>query len=253
MEYSIKALAELAGITTRTLRYYDRIDLLKPERVSPSGYRYYGQAQVDLLQQILFYRQRGMELSQIQEILYREDFDVLQTLQEHLRALEQEKQRLDCMISTVQETIASMKGEKMMSDEKKFQCFKEKLVKENEEKYGDEVREKYGDEAADASAAKVMKMSKGEYENFQRCGDEILKMLAACVGEGKSPESDAGKAVAALHKQWLLMTWGEGTYSPEAHKGLVRMYVCDPRFTDYYDREQQGCAAFLRDAVVYWC
>lgn len=253
MEYSIKALAELAGITTRTLRYYDQIGLLKPARVGPSGYRYYGPAQVDLLQQILFYRERGIELSQIQEILYREDFDILRTLQEHLRTLQQEKQRLDCMISTVQETIASMKGEEMMSDEKKFQCFKEKLARENEEKYGEEVRAKYGDGAADESAAKVMNMSREDYEIFQQRGDEILNMLENCVRDGKSPEGDEGKTVAALHKQWLLMTWGEGTYSPEAHKGLVQMYVCDLRFTAYYDGQQEGCAAFLRDAVAYWC
>ncbi len=56
MEYTIQKLGKMAGISTRTLRYYDEIGLLKPARVSSSGYRIYGKTEIDRLQQILFYR-----------------------------------------------------------------------------------------------------------------------------------------------------------------------------------------------------
>ena len=53
MEYTVKALADLAGVTPRTLRWYDRIGLLKPLRTTEAGYRLYGPAQLDRLQDIL--------------------------------------------------------------------------------------------------------------------------------------------------------------------------------------------------------
>ena len=69
MEYSIQELSRLSGVTTRTLRWYDQIGLLKPSRVAESGYRYYGRAEVDRLQDILYYRALGVELARIKECL----------------------------------------------------------------------------------------------------------------------------------------------------------------------------------------
>lgn len=69
MEYTVKALADLAGVTPRTLRWYDRIGLLKPLRTTEAGYRLYGPAQLDRLQDILFYRELGLDLASIRTIL----------------------------------------------------------------------------------------------------------------------------------------------------------------------------------------
>ena len=145
MEYSIKELSELAGVSARTLRYYDEIGLLKPLRVNEAGYRYYGEREVESLQQILFYRERGFELKTIQRIIYDEKFDMLNAMEEHLLALEKQKADTEALILTVKKTIQSIKGECVMSDKEKFQALKEKAVRENEEMYGAEAREKYGD------------------------------------------------------------------------------------------------------------
>ena len=75
MEYSIRELSQLSGVTTRTLRWYDQIGLLKPGRVAQNGYRYYGRAQVDRLQDILYYRALGVELARIRECLDDPSFD----------------------------------------------------------------------------------------------------------------------------------------------------------------------------------
>ena len=83
MEYGIRELSEMAGVSARTLRYYDEIGLLKPLYVSDAGYRFYGETEVAMLQQILFYRERGFGLKQIRQILYREDFDIRNALEEH--------------------------------------------------------------------------------------------------------------------------------------------------------------------------
>jgi len=252
MEYTVKELADLAGVSGRTLRYYDQIGLLKPLKVSPAGYRLYGPAQVNLLQQILFYRQRGVELGRIKEILYGENFDTLQALQEHLDALFVEKRRLEGMIATVEETIAEMKGEYQMNDYEKFRCFKEEMVRNNEKQYGAEIREKYGDEAVDESNRRMMNMTEEEYENFESLSETILEKLEQAVSAGESAESQAAREIARLHRQWLLMTWGEKQYSRETHRGLADLYTADERFAGFYDKKIKGCAVFLREAVKRW-
>ena len=68
MEYTIKKLSELAGVSTRTLRYYDEIGILKPARINSSGYRIYGEKEIDILQQILFYRELDFNLDSIRKL-----------------------------------------------------------------------------------------------------------------------------------------------------------------------------------------
>ena len=109
MEYTIKELSKISGISTRTLRYYDQIELLVPPRLSSSGYRIYGENEVDLLQQILFYRELGVSLGEIKNLLNSPDYDKEKSLQDHLDALLQKKDRIETLINNVSETIQSMK------------------------------------------------------------------------------------------------------------------------------------------------
>ena len=173
MEYSIREVSEIAGISARTLRYYDSIGLLKPAFVQESGYRYYGERELEMLQQILFYRERGFKLDQIAEILYSEDFDVMSALDEHLAELKKEQARIQSMITTVKKTIASMKGEITMNDRERFEAFKKDAVQKNEEAYGQEIRSRYGDEEVDASNQKMLNMTKEEYQRFQALSQEL--------------------------------------------------------------------------------
>ena len=101
MEYTVKALAELAGVTPRTLRWYDQVGLLKPLRTTEAGYRLYGPQQLDRLQDILFYRELGLDLAAIQAILDDPAFDRQAALQSHLAELKARRTRLDDLILTV--------------------------------------------------------------------------------------------------------------------------------------------------------
>ena len=250
MEYSITELSKLAGVSARTLRYYEEIGLLIPLYTNESGYRFYGEKEVELLQQILFYRERGFELKQIRDLIYREDFDVLQALKEHLLELEKKRNRMDLLIRTVEQTISQLKGECEMADEEKFQGFKEQIVKENEEKYGGEIRSKYGDEAVDGSNKKMLNMSEEEWQQFQHLEEEIKERLKEGVRAGIKADSEEAKEIALLHRQWISMTWKK--YDAQAHKGVAKMYLCDDRFRKYYDEEVEGFAKLLTDAVRYW-
>jgi len=248
MEYTVHKLAQLAGVSERTLRYYDETGLLTPARITEAGYRIYGAAEVDLLQQILFYRELGLPLRDIARILHDSGFDPAAALRGHLAALEARRTRLDVLILTVRKTIASKERSESMNDREKFEGFKKKLLEENEKAYGAEVREKYGSDMAEASNKKFSGMSKEEYDAMTMLGEEIAHKLEAAVKAGLDPRAEEGQTIAALHHKWLSYTWP--SYSREAHRGLAKMYVADKRFTAYYDANLSGCAAFLHDAIL---
>lgn len=246
MEYTIQKLAKLAGISTRTLRYYDEIGLLKPARINSSGYRIYGSKEVDILQQIMFYRNMGVELSSIKQILQTKGFDELKALEGHLEYLLEKREQLDLLIKNVSKSINSKKEGVTMKDNEKFDGFKKKLIEENEEKYGGEIRSKYTDQVIDESNQKLLQMSKEQYEDFKKLEQEILDTLNKAF-KTKNPQGELAQKAVQLHRQWLEYTWS--TYSKEAHAGLAAMYVEDERFRSYYDKNQPGLAAFLKEAI----
>ncbi|MDR4945715.1 MerR family transcriptional regulator [Neobacillus cucumis] len=246
MEYTVQRLASLAGISTRTLRYYDEIGILKPARISTSGYRIYGQEEVDLLQQILFFRELDVSLDKIKEIITDPSFDGAAALKEHREKLLEKKKQLELLIANVDKTIALTEGRMEMSNKEKFEGFKKKMVEDNEKQYGQEIRQKYGNDKVDQSNAKVTNMTEEQYNEVTALAEKIKLTLAEAFKTG-DPKGELAQKAAEMHKQWLLFYWNE--YSKEAHAGLAQMYVDDERFTAYYDKEQPGTAEFLRDAI----
>lgn len=249
MEYTVKQLAKLSKVTSRTLRYYDEIGILKPARINSSGYRIYGGKEVDRLQQILFYRELGMSLKDIKKVILSPCFDETQALKLHLKKLLDEKARLNLLISNVEKTIAQKEGRITMRDSEKFEGFKKSIINDNEKKYGVEIRSKYGDKTIDESNRKLMNMTQEQFDEFTKLGDQINELLKLACKSG-DPAGEHAQKVADLHKQWLCFTWPE--YSKEAHAGLAQMYVQDERFKEYYDRICPGAAQFLRDAILIY-
>uniref|UniRef100_UPI00403F4681 MerR family transcriptional regulator n=1 Tax=Candidatus Enterococcus willemsii TaxID=1857215 RepID=UPI00403F4681 len=249
MEYTIKKIAQLSGVSARTLRYYDEIDLLKPSRVNSSNYRIYGQKEVDRLQQILFYRELDMKLEEIKEILDNPDFNVEQALRSHQKQLLERRNEIDRLLTTVQQTMKHYKGERIMSDKEKFEAFKQQKVAENESQYGTEIREKYGEKTVEASNDKYLNLTEQEMAEMQATEQQLFEKIEAYL-QDPNLESDVAKEIYELHKKWLSYTWP--TYSPEAHKGLGLMYVGDERFTAYYDEKYTGAAQALNDAIQYY-
>lgn len=250
MEYSIQELSRMAGISTRTLRYYDETGLLKPARVTQAGYRYYGTPEVDRLQQILYYRERGFQLHTIQKILQDRDFDKLRAMEDHLMALKQRQEETAALIRTVEQTIRHMKGECNMADREKFKALKKSLVHGNEIKFGPEARAKYGDAQVDAANQSMLGLSEEAFARWQALEQQILSALEQAVESGLAADSDMAKEIAELHREWLQFTLPG--YTPAKHRGIAALYVTDERFRQYYDRHILGCAQWLSDAVQHW-
>ncbi len=249
MEYTVQKLGQIAGVSTRTLRYYDEIGILKPARINSSGYRIYGQKEVDRLQQILFYRELGVSLENIKEIITAPSFDREVALKEHREKLLEKRKQLDLLIENIDKTIAETEGRIIMSDKEKFEGFKQKLIDDNEKKYGKEIREKYGNDAVSRSNKKLKNMTQEQYEEITKLGNEVLETLHEAFQTG-DPAGELAQKTADLHRQWLSFYWDD--YSKEAHAGVAQMYVDDERFRAYYDKKQPGTAEFLRDAILIY-
>lgn len=240
----------MSGVSARTLRYYDEIGLLKPVRVAGSGYRIYGEAELDTLQQILFYRELDFPLDEIKKIMSVPGFDREKAFENHLAELHKKRERLDTLILNVTNSKAAMKGEITMSEQEKFEGFKQSLIDENERKYGDEVRKKYGNEAVCESNAHLKGLSQEQYDESERLRVELEQTLKTAFDSGNSAGELAQKA-CDLHRQWLCVFYPK--YSKEYHRSLGEMYVADERFRANYDKLAPGCTEFLRDAINIYC
>jgi DNA-binding transcriptional MerR regulator len=236
----------MSGISARTLRYYDEIGLLKPARTASSGYRMYGRNEVDKLQQILLYRERGFSLDRIKELLSIPDYSREGIFLSHLAELKEERKRLDTLINNVEKSITAMKGGTTMSDKEKFEGFKKSLIDENERKYGAEIREKYGDQTVDESNDRLKGLTQEQYDEGERLRIAMEEALKSAVDSG-DPAGELAQKACDLHRQWLCVYYPK--YSTEYHKGLGEMYVADERFKANYEKVAPGGAEFLRDAI----
>lgn len=246
----IHELAELTGISKRTLRYYDEIGLLVPAKNKETSYRIYHQQHIDKLQQILFYRELDMPLSQIKEILQAKDFEQLKSLRQHQEALLQKQQYINRLLKTVAITIQSIEEGLTLTNEQKFKVFKEQLIRENEQQYGEEIRKKHGEESVLSTYGMVRNMSEEQYKSAMGLEGTLLERLKEAMGD-KNPASELAIEVGDLHKQWLSFYWPK--YTKEAHAGLSQLYMTDQRFIDYYDsRVAPGATEFLTRCIAHY-
>ncbi|NDR75866.1 MerR family transcriptional regulator [Lactobacillus sanfranciscensis] len=142
---TVSQLANLSGITPRTIRYYDKIDLLKPTLIDKNGYRKYNLKQLNRLQQILYFKQFGFELARIKTMIDADDYNIVVSLEHQQALLAKEAKRKQILLDNLKQTVKYYKGEINMTNLEKFKVFKNELIMQNEEKYGKEVSEKYGE------------------------------------------------------------------------------------------------------------
>ena len=178
MRYTVKQLADLAGVTVRTLHHYDEIGLPKPSSVGDNGYRYYGEAALYHLQQILFYRELDVPLDEIKRIVGRPDFDVLAALESHRTALRAEAQRVEKLIRTIDLTTRHLKGKVSMSDQQLFRGFSD----EQQAEMAAEAEQQWG-ESARASNARWKKYPAEKKQRIMDEGNALYKEMIGAMPE----------------------------------------------------------------------
>lgn len=242
--YTVKQLATLAGVTERTLRYYDQIDLLKPAHYGDNGYRYYDAESLLRLQQILFFRELGLRLKDINRVIHSSDFDALHALRLHRQQLAKRAERIDRLIRTIDRTILHLEGELDMSEGDLFAGFSEEKQKEYEQK----ARHLWGDDAVARSNQQWKSYSKTEQQAIGERWNAIFGALRDHMDEG--PDSPAiQEQIAALHAH-VRIFWDCGI---DGLRGLGDMYASQPDFVATFRGIHPDLPEFLRDAVYHYC
>ena len=237
MKMQINEFAEFTGVSVRTLHYYDEIGLLRPADVDRfTGYRYYDEASLLRMQEILFYRELDFSLKSIGEILNSPNYDKTKALGEQRKLLTLKKERLERLISAVDD---AMKGENVMRafDNSEF------------EKYKAEAKEKWGTtDAYKEHAERTGNYTKQKWNALAAGMDHILAEFAVCMKHGEAPGStEAGNLVKKLQNH---ITENYYHCTNEILAGLGQMYVADERFKKNIDKHGDGTAEFISEAIA---
>lgn len=244
MKLKVKEVADLVGISVRTLHHYDDIGLLTPEGTTDSGYRLYSEKDLEMLQQILFFKELDFPLKRIKEIINSPSFDRQEALKLHRKMLIEKRKSLDTIISTIEQTIQHTEGKIHMTNEEKFSGFDF-----SQNPYEKEARERWGDEVIDKTNATIRRHSKKDEHTMNEKMNAIYSRLAEL--KDYPPESDEAQAGI---KEWhaFLNTNTGHHYSLDAFKGLGDMYISDERFTKNIDRFGDGLAKFMQEAMAIY-
>ncbi len=242
--YTVSQLARMAGVSVRTLHYYDHLGLLQPARRTEAGYRLYGESELLRLQQILLYRELELPLSDIRDILDAPGFEPVQALRQHRQVLQARAERLTRLLKTIDRTIQRLaEDDTMMTDEELY----EGLNKEQIARYQREARQMYDPAVVAESEQRVRNMSKAEWHAVKAEGDEVTRGLAALAD--RSPGDPQVQALVARHYAWLEHFWHA---SGEQYRALGQGYASQPEFRAFYDKYRPGLADFLAQAMAHY-
>ena len=242
--YSIKEIADLAGVTTRTLRYYDKLGILTPAKIGENGYRLYDRENLLQLQQVMFFRELDVPLKDILYLLGRVDYDPVSALDKHRGAILAQVNRLNKLLNTLDNTIANLEGEHNMADNEFFEGF-------DETQYEEETIERWGNSSQyKESQKKWSSYSKDQKEEIKQEGGRITVRM---VTENQAAKPDDPDIQAAVGEYYDYLNNYFYSCDVEYFRNLADMWAQDPRFAVNYERIREGGAAFVREAVHVYC
>jgi len=243
MSLTVGKMAELAGVTVRTLHHYDDFGLLTPSTRSAAGYRLYGDLDFERLQEILFYRELGFGLDEIKTILQDPEHDRARALRHQRDLLEIRKDRLQTMIEAVEAALDAHEKGITMSKEEMFEVFGDF----DPGAFEAEVEERWAGSALEQSKRRTSTYGKDQWKEAMAEGESIVQAFAAELENGAVPESLEAMEIAERHRLHIDRWFYECSH--EMHAGLGTMYVADARFTEYYEKYAAGLAEFVKSAI----
>ncbi|MFE1312617.1 MerR family transcriptional regulator [Streptomyces sp. NPDC058755] len=241
MAWSIADVARMSGVTSRTLRHYDEIGLLAPAYIGSNGHRYYEQAGLLRLQQILLMRELGLGLREIAAVLERQ-VDQVAALREHQRRLLAERDRLEVLART----IAELEEDEETPDMGKFSRPENMFIGFDTARYESPAREQWPDQAQQ-SAQFADTLTEAEMERLQGEATAAMVRMAEFMQAATPVTDPAVQAEVDAHHQGICRMW---TPDAAAFKALGQSYVDDAQWRAAYDRIAAGLAAYQRDAMV---
>jgi DNA-binding transcriptional MerR regulator len=243
MSYSVGQVAELAGVTVRTLHHYGQIGLLEPLDRTGAGYRRYSDDDLQRLQHILFYRELGFPLDEISTILSDPGANSGSHLRRQRELLNNRISRLRVMVEAVDKELEAYTMGIQLTPEEKFEIFGPSYS----EDYETEAEQRWGNtDAWKQSQARTATFSKQQWIEMKEAGDDLNRRLAATMNGGAAPDSPQAMELAEEHRR-AIETFYDCSHG--MHRNLGEMYVADERFAKTYNDVAPGLAVWLRDAI----
>ena len=244
MSYSVGQVADLAGVTIRTLHHYDGIGLLSPSGRSAAGYRIYKEPDLEQLQQILFYRELGFTLEEIAAIVGDPHTDAVSHLNRQRGLLAGRIERLRKMVAAIDYELEARKMDIKLTPEERLEVFGHF----DPEDHAEEAEQRWGStDAYRQSQRRVSNYTKEDWLKIKAEHEEVAADLAAVFESGAAPDSEEAMATAEAHRRHISRWYYDCSY--EIHRGLGEMYVSDERFRANYDALAPGLSEFIRDAA----
>ncbi len=245
MLYTVKKLAKLSGVSPRTLRFYDEIALLKPAYYGDNNYRYYQEEQLLLLQQILFFRELGFSLGDIQRIMGCDEFNKIEALQNHKIVLISSLEKTAALIKTIDKTIEHLKGNLIMKDIEMYDGFDFKKQQEHEQFLLDKgvLTQKEINE----SWSKVSHWKKSNWEQHQQECQVVNEALVQSIKKQLKPSDPEVQDLIQKHYCWVKQFW---TPTKESYIGLGAIYLEHPDFKNFYNAYHPDLPAYLVKAMT---
>lgn len=196
MSYTVHEVAKLSGVTIKTLYHYQKIGLLMPERIAENGYRYYGDKELERLQQILFYRELDFPLEKIKAAMQNEP-SRLRCLCEQKTLLMARQQRTGSILHTLEEAIVYAEKGVIMSKEKMFSGLNQEEWEAALEPQNEYLREKYG-HSIDTSAIDAGDMNESANE-----AAEFIHSMADALRNGVSVNAEEVRSAVEKHIRFM--------------------------------------------------
>lgn len=250
MYYQVKEVANMTGLTVRTLHHYDAIGLLRPEKVSEGGYRQYSQDDLMVLQQILFLKELDFSLATIGKMLADPAHNHSELLVNQKMLLQKKVERLQRIIANIERTQKMYERGETMSTEETFDGFDMKEIEAHKKKYAEEVKERWGGtDAYRQSAKRTADYGPEDYKRIMEATNATYDEIVSLMDRDVSDEW-VQKLVHSL-REGITENFYDCTL--EIFAGLGEMYTADSRFTKNLDKHGEGFAAYLSKAIAYYC
>ena len=243
--YSPREMASFARCTLAQLEYLSEIGLLVPSARSHAGHQRYDDADLDRLQQILFYRELGFPLDEVAALLDDPKADPRAQLRRQHELLTARIERLQKMAAAVEHAMEARRMGINLTPEEKFEVFGDK----DPEAHAEEAERRWGGtEAYAESQRRAAAYTKDDWKRMQAEVASWGERYDALMAAGEPPSAEAAMALAEEHRRHITKWFYECTY--EIHRGLADMYISDERFKEFYDSMRPGLAEHLWEAIT---
>lgn len=238
---TVAQVSKITGVSVRTLHHYDAIDLLKPTKITPSGYRLYDDAALKRLQSILFFRQLQFSLKEIKEILDTPGFDPIAALSQQIRMLEMQRDHLDALIDHARQIQES--GGITMN----FAPFDTTEL----DQYAAQAKEKWG--KTEAYKEFKRKTAGAEKELLTASGEHLMDIFRR-IGTIRHLAPGCAEAQVLIGELQAFITDHYYTCTKQILKGLGQMYITGDTMTENIEKAGgRGTADFTHQAIEIYC